>query len=236
MMYYDLSKHCSVIGKVIKKPDRSFSFLAYLLKGKNNVLIDTVPERSSELFMKELTDQLPLSSLNALILNHSENDHSGALGLLLAQKPELPIYCTPACKVRLSGDYPKANFIPVEHGSFIKLGEYTFRFIHTPGLHWEDNMVTFLEEDETLFSNDLFGQYLGAEPPVDRGFTKEEILSGVTSYFEKVFQAASAEERGILASILELPTKCIAPGHGVILEKHFETVLSFYRQECVIAI
>lgn len=235
-MYYKLSEHCTVIGKVIRKPERSFSFLSYLLKGKQNILIDTVPERSAERFIEELTEQLPISSVDALILNHSENDHSGALGLLLAQKPEIPIYCTPACKSRLFEEYPHANFMPVEHNSFFKIGDYTFRVVHTPGLHWDDNMVTFLEEDATIFSNDLFGQYLGAEPPLDDAFTGEEIRNGAATYFEKVFQAASLEERGILASILELPIKCIAPGHGVVLEKHLETVLSIYRQECVSAI
>lgn len=234
-MHYKLSEHCTVIGKVIKKPERSFSFLAYLLKGAKNVLIDTVPERSGDRFIEELTEQLPITSIDALILNHSENDHSGALGMLLSQKPDLPVYCTPACKIRLTAEYPQANFIPVQHGSSLKLGDYSFHFIHTPGLHWDDNMVTFLEEDSIIFSNDLFGQYLGDEPPVDKNFAEEEILNGTASYFEKVFQVSLPEERRILAAILKLPIKCIAPGHGVVLEKYPETVLSFYQHECISA-
>ena len=115
--------------------------------------------------MAELKQFVPLSQLDAIILNHSEEDHSGALGLLLSDRADIPIYCTAACKHRLVSRYPNANFIEVANLSTLKIGTFEFRFTHTPGLHWDDNMVTYFENEQILFSNDLFGQYLGCAPP-----------------------------------------------------------------------
>lgn len=231
-MYYPISEVCTVIGKVIQKPDRSFSFLSYLLRGEKNVLIDTVPERAGEKFLAELKQLLPLERLDALILNHSEEDHSGALGLLLEERPEIPIYCTPACRRRLLSRYPDANFIEVAHQSSLKVGTFTFQFTHTPGLHWDDNMVTYFETERVLFSNDLFGQYLGCEPPLDKDDTAERVLQGAKGYFDKVFASATADEKRVVLGLTELDLAYIAPGHGLILKDKLGEVLAFYKAAC----
>lgn len=229
-MRYQCSSACTVFGKVIKKPEVSLSFLSYLLKGEKTILIDTVPERSAVSFLEELSKTVSLTSLDAIILNHSESDHSGALGLLLTQIPNVPIYCTSDCKAHLETIYPTANLLAVDHNSKLQIGEFTFHFIHTPGLHWDDNMLTYFENDRILFSNDLFGQYLGCEPPIEGELDIETILLSTKEYYEKVFSKASIEEKRILFDILALDIAMIAPGHGILLTKHCQDVLRFYRQ------
>ncbi|KXL53721.1 MULTISPECIES: FprA family A-type flavoprotein [Anaerotignum] len=231
-MHYSISEMCTVLGKVIQKPDRSFSFLAYLLRGEKNVLIDTVPEKAGEVFMAELKQLVPLSQLDAIILNHSEEDHSGALGLLLSDRADIPIYCTAACKHRLVSRYPNANFIEVANLSTLKIGTFEFRFTHTPGLHWDDNMVTYFENEQILFSNDLFGQYLGCEPPLDKDYTNDSVLQGAKTYFDKVFAQATPNEKRAVLGLADLNLKCIAPGHGVILTGKLDEVFALYETEC----
>ncbi|WP_312070521.1 FprA family A-type flavoprotein [Anaerotignum propionicum] len=231
-MYYPISEKITVLGKVIQKPNLSFSFLAYLLQGEKNVLIDTVPEKAGEVFLTELKALIPISQLDAIILNHSEEDHSGALGLLLAEKEDISIYCTEACKQRLISRYPNGQFIAVEHLSTLKIGTFQFRFTHTPGLHWDDNMVTYFENEKILFSNDLFGQYLGCQPPLDKDYSVEDVLQGAKSYFDKVFAPATIEEKQVVLKIRDLDLKCVAPGHGVILKEKLEDVLALYEKEC----
>lgn len=231
-MYNSISEICTVIGKVIQGTNRNFSILAYLLRGEKNVLIDTVPEKAGEMFMDELKQIISLDQLDAIILNHSEEDHSGALGLLLSERPDVPIYCTSACKHRLVSLFPKANFIEVGHLSTLKIGTFQFRFIHTPGLHWDDNMVTYFENEQILFSNDLFGQYLGCEPPLDEEYTSDSVLHGAKSYFDKVFAPAPPNEKSAVLSVVHLRPQCIAPGHGVVLTGKLDEVLNFYEREC----
>lgn len=228
-----LSDICTVLGKVIQKPQIQISFLSYLLQGTKNVLIDTVPQKAAETWMRELSEALDGKPIDALILNHSEEDHSGALELVLKQFPGIPIYCTPACKERMKSLYPNACFVCVEHGSSLAVGHFSFRFLHTPGLHWDDNMVTLFENERTLFSNDLFGQYIGNETLVDKTLSAEELIAGAERYFEKVFGAASHEEKRVLAEILKEDIACVASGHGVVLEKHLPVIFAFYRNNCL---
>lgn len=231
-MRYGLSSKVTVLGKVIIKPDKSFSFLSYLVRGDKTVLIDTVPQRSGAEFLEDVEACVPLENLDALILNHSEEDHSGALGLLLERRPDLPIYCTEACRNRLLETHPKAHFVCVENGGTLALGELEFRFIHTPGLHWADNMVTYWAEEGILFSNDLFGQFLGAMVPLDETLSKEAVRTGARGYFEAVFSTATPAERAVVADVCKLEIARVAPGHGVVLQTHLKDVLEDYRSAC----
>lgn len=231
-MNYTISEKITVLGKVVQKPNLNFSFLSYLLQGEKNVLIDTVPEKAGEMFLAELKTLIPISQLDAIILNHSEEDHSGAIGLLLADKEDIPIYCTAACKQRLISLYPNGKFIEVEHLSTLKIGTFQFQFIHTPGLHWDDNMVTYFVNEKILFSNDLFGQYLGCQPPMDKDYSVEDVLQGAKLYFGKVFASAPFQEKQVVLKLRDLDLKCVAPGHGVILKDKFEDVLALYEKEC----
>lgn len=230
-MHYEIVKNIHVLGKTIIKPERQFSFLSYLITGKSNILIDTVPARSAEQFLQDIESIIPINKLDALILNHSEEDHSGALKILTDIHPEIPIYCTIACKNRLSKEYPELYFHTIVTGKQLKISDLVFTFFETPGLHWDDNMVTFLESRGVLFSNDLFGQYAGAEPPFDTQYSEENLICASQLYYEKVFHLAQPEEKRILLEILKLPIHLIAPGHGVILNNLKDAIIECYVEK-----
>lgn len=78
-MKYSQNPHIFVFGKTINKPKISISFLSYLLRGEQNILIDTVPDKAAEAYIQDIESVLPVNQIDALILNHSEEDHSGAL-------------------------------------------------------------------------------------------------------------------------------------------------------------
>ena len=231
-MIYPIKKNLTLIGKTIIKPEKSFSFNAFLLTGEKNVLIDTVPEKASEVFWQEVTSILPIESLDAVILNHSEEDHSGALPYLLNLRPNIPIYCTSACAERLSRIYPQtANWIVMKTGDKLELGqEMIFHFYETPGLHWDDNMVTYWENEKILFSNDLFGQSIGLEVPTDKEVAPIDLENATKEYYQKVFLNATEEEKQVIQQLDGLPVECIAPGHGVIISEKINELTNWYRE------
>jgi len=230
-MVQQISENCMALGKVIRKPGIQISFLSYLLQGTKNILIDTVPQKASENWLHELLEVLGGKSVDAIILNHSEEDHSGALSPVLERFPEAPVYCTAACRTRLQSTYPNVHFVCVEHDASIQIGDFSFRFLHTPGLHWDDNMVTLFESEGILFSNDLFGQYLGCESLKDDDLSADELLSGADGYFEKVFASASAEQKQVISEINEQNFRRIAPGHGVVINKNLRVILALYNRK-----
>jgi len=230
-MKYQLSEQCYAIGKTIIKPDKEFSFLAYLITGKANILIDTLPDRTASMLTDEIVSVIGEKPLDAIILNHSEEDHSGALPMVLQQYPDVPVLCTEACKKRLMSALPKANFHAVKTGDAVEYGEYKFTFYETPGLHWDDNMVTFWNRNNILFSNDLFGQYAAAEPPIDLDYPVDTLLKAAERYYEKVFGSASQSEKEVVLKLADLPIRLIAPGHGLIIENEFSAVMELYRNK-----
>jgi anaerobic nitric oxide reductase flavorubredoxin len=230
-MKYQLSEQCYAIGKTIIKPDKQFSFLAYLITGKANILIDTLPDRTSSMLTDEIASVIGEKPLDAIILNHSEEDHSGALPMVLLQYLNVPVFCTESCKKRLMSALPEANFHAVKTGDVVAYGEYNFTFYETPGLHWDDNMVTFCSENNILFSNDLFGQYAAADPPVDRDYPVDALLKAAEHYYDKVFTSASKSEKEVVLKLADLPIRLIAPGHGLILENKFSAIMELYRDK-----
>lgn len=230
-MIFQIQKDLTLIGKTIIKPERSFSFNAYLLTGKKNILIDTVPEKASLEFWRELEVILPIEKLDALILNHAEEDHSGALPYLLHNRPDLPIYCTAACANRLNETYPNMkNWKTVKSGEKLFLGDQIFSFVETPGLHWDDNMVTYWENESVLFSNDLFGQYVGSNTPLDSTFHPAILEDATRTYFDKVFSKSTQKEKKIILKLTELQVHCIATGHGVVIKDQIDELFQWYRE------
>jgi anaerobic nitric oxide reductase flavorubredoxin len=230
-MKYKISEQCYTIGKTIIKPDKEFSFLAYLITGKANVLIDTLPDRVASMLTEEITSIIGEKPLDAIILNHSEEDHSGALPAVLQQYPDVPVYCSANCRKRLVGGLPKVNFHVVKTGDAAEFGENKFTFYETPGLHWDDNMVTFWNTNDILFSNDLFGQYAAAEPPIDHDYPADTLLDAAERYYDKVFESASKTEKESVLDLANLPIQMIAPGHGLVLENKLSAIMALYREK-----
>lgn len=229
-MEYQLSQELHTIGKVIIKEDKRFSFLSYLLHGKVNILIDTVPAHSADMLLESITSIIGNGQLDAIITNHSEEDHSGALPAVLLRYPGTTVYGTKACKRRLTGVVPANSFHVVRTGDTLALGDYKFSFIETPGMHWDDNMVTFFQNDSILFSNDVFGQLAAADPITDDGYEKDALLKAADTYYTNVFAPAKASEKSIVNAIADLPIKMIAPGHGVILRQYWPDLVKLYQK------
>ena len=61
------------------------------------------------------------------------------------------------------------NVMAVKDGQELSLGEgTTLKFTLTPMVHWPETMVTYLQEEKTLFSGDAFGC---SEPSTARWWT-----------------------------------------------------------------
>ena len=57
-------------------------------------MIDTVWKPYATAFVDNLAQEIDLHALDAIIINHGEVDHSGALPELMRHIPDTPIYCT----------------------------------------------------------------------------------------------------------------------------------------------
>ena len=144
--------------------EKGSSYNAYLIRDKKTVLMDTVWKPYDDEFVENLKKEIDLHQIDYIVMNHNENDHSGALPALMAEIPDTPIYCTKKGEAILRGLYHKDwNFVNVKTGDTLDLGTHQLIFIEAPMLHWPYTMFTYMTGENILFSNDGFGQHFASE-------------------------------------------------------------------------
>ena len=93
------------------------SYNSYLLRDKKTALIDTVWGPYDKEFVSRLKEVIDLNEIDYIIMNHNENDHSGALPALMREIPNTPIYCTKKGEDILRGLYHEEwNFVYCKTG------------------------------------------------------------------------------------------------------------------------
>lgn len=208
---------------------------AYLIEEEKTVLVDTVwaPHRFD--FIENLKREIDLKKIDAIVVNHGETDHSGALADLLEEIPGTPLYCTAMAVKSLEGQYGKRgwNFHVVKTGDELPIGNgKKLQFVEMRMLHWPDSMATFLTGDNILFSMDAFGQhYATSELFADKA--EQEILwHEALKYFVNILNPFAALIPRKLEEIaaLQLPIEMIAPSHGAIWRERPFTIVEKYDE------
>lgn len=211
------------------------SYNAYLIKDEKNVLIDTVWLPYDREFVSKLEEEIDLNTIDYIIIQHGEVDHSGALMELMEKIPNVPIYCTANGIKSIKGQYHKDwNFIPVKTGDTLNIGENTLTFIEAPMLHWPDTMFTYMDKEKILFSNDGFGQHFASEFLYADEVNQDELFEQAITYYANILAPFSImvtnKMKEILAMNLEINMIC--PSHGVIWRRKedIEKIIEKYME------
>ena len=216
-----------IFDELIPLPEGT-SYNSYLIKGSGKTaLIDTVdPEKWHELEMNLC--ELGIDKIDYIVTNHSEQDHSGSIPMLLEKFPDAKVVTNEKCKA-FEMDHLhicEDKFIVVKDNDTLSLGNKTLRFILTPWVHWPETMVTFLEEDKILFSCDFFGShyagsdlYAGDNPVV---------VHGAKRYYAEIMMPFRTTIIKNIDKVTQLDIKIIAPSHGPMYDKP-EVIIDAYR-------
>ena len=196
------------------------TYNAYLILDRETVLVDFVKAPFASELIANIKAVLGGRKLDRIICNHAEPDHSGAMPEVVKAFPEAVMYGTAACKRELNIYYPDAKyeFVTVGKDDTLCTGDYTFRFIPMPMVHWPDSMSTYLEEEQILFSNDALGQHIGTGEWCDSQLDRAYLLERAGDYYANIVLPFGMQVQKLLASVTQLPLKAVCPSHGVILE------------------
>lgn len=198
---------------------RGTTYNSYLVKGEKTALIDTVWHPFANEFMENLKKTIDLNSIDYIIANHAETDHSSSLPALLREIPGTPIYCTAAGVKSLRGHYHKDwNFQPVKTGDRLDLGGNELIFIEAKMLHWPDTMFCYLTDENILFSNDAFGQHYASEYMFNDLVDQNELYSEAIKYYANILTPFSKMVTAKIKEVVSfnLPLEIICPSHGII--------------------
>ncbi|MGV2987956.1 anaerobic nitric oxide reductase flavorubredoxin [Vibrio sp. E150_011] len=217
------------------KMTKGTSYNSYLIREEKTVLIDTVDHRFSHQFLQNLEMEIDLNTIDYIVINHAEEDHSGALSALLEKIPNTPIYCTEAAIDSIVGHHhhPEWNFNTVKTGDTLDVGNgKQLIFIEAPMLHWPDSMMTYLTGDAVLFSNDAFGQHYCDERLFNDEVDQTELMDQCLRYYSNILTPFSSLVIAKIKEVLSfnVPVDMIATAHGIvwrdnpiqIIEKYLE--------------
>jgi flavorubredoxin len=207
-----------LFDELISLPDGT-SYNSYLIRGsEKTALIDTVDSSMPHALIENL-DRSGAKSIDYVITHHAEQDHSGALPVVLEKYPAAKTVCTPKCREMLIdlGLAPADRIIVVSDRETLSLGDRTLEFIHTPWVHWPETMVTFLREDRILFSCDFLGSHQATTDlfVADEGKTYE----ASKRYYAEIMMPFRTAVRKNLEKVRQLPVDIIAPSHGPVHAK-----------------
>jgi flavorubredoxin len=196
------------------------SYNAYLIKGNGKTaIIDTVEHKNVDEYMDKVRSLVDPATIDYIIVNHTEHDHSGSLAYLLDHSPQAVVYCTIAAKNFL-GNILHRPFTcqTVKDGDTLDLGGRTLRFITAPFLHWPDTMFTRLEEENILFSCDAFAAHYWN---VGHIFNDEcdDFTSARHFYFDCIFRPFKDKVLSAVEKIRHDVIDMICPSHGPIIRQ-----------------
>ncbi len=225
---------------------RGSSYNSYLIKDEKNVLIDTAWAPFAEEYLARLKEEIDLNDIDYIIAQHNEIDHSGALPLIMREIPHVPIYCTANGEKIIKAHFHEAdwNFKIVKTGDTLDIGESTLTFVEAKMLHWPDSMMTYMDKDNILFSNDAFGQHYASDLMYNDTVDQCELFEEAIKYYANILTPFSPLVTMKIKEILgfELPLNMIAPSHGVIwrdnpaqiVEKYLEWADAYQENQIVL--
>ncbi|MEG1710736.1 MAG: FprA family A-type flavoprotein [Clostridia bacterium] len=206
------------------------TYNAYLIIDEKVTLIDFVKAQFSAELLNNIEKVLCGKTIDYIICNHVEPDHSGALPAVINKYPTAVIYGTAACEKELNVYYPQSNFKfeVVRLGDVLNSGKYNFSFIPMPMVHWPDSMCTYLKEEKILFSNDAFGQHIGTGVKFDTDMDKTELFERIADYYANIVMPFGNQVLKLVDIIGKLEIETVCPSHGVIISKYLVEVFGKY--------
>jgi len=211
---------------------RGSSYNAYLIIDDKITLIDSVKSYLTDFMLARIKSIIPLEKIDYVICNHVEMDHSGAIPAVMSAAKNAVLLTSPNGEKGLKQHYNTVgwNFRTVKTGETLNTGKYNFSFVLTPMVHWPDNMVSYLKEENVLFSNDAFGQHLATAERFDDEYSLDIIFEEARKYYANIVLPYSQQVTNALTALQNIKLDIIAPSHGIIWRKNISKILEEYKK------
>jgi flavorubredoxin len=213
--------------------NKGTSYNAFLIVDDKIALIDSVKKEFSDQLIANISQVVDPKTIDYMISNHTEMDHSGGLPRVMHRIGEdKPLYCSKMGVKNLARHFPQEwNYRAVGTGDELSLGKRTLTFLETRMVHWPDSMFTYLQEDKILFSSDGFGQhYAGNEMFDDQ--VGDDIMLHAKKYYANILLLYSPLIKNLLQKVADLGLEIdmICPDHGIIWRKNPGKIIEAYAK------
>ena len=200
------------------------SYNSYLIKDDKNVILDTIDERVTNIWLEKLEKALDGEKPDYLIISHMEPDHAYNIGILAEKYPEMKLVGNQITFNILANffkfDFSNRKFVVME-GDILDIGKHKLQFFMAPMVHWPEVMVTYEQTEKILFSADGFGKFGALD--VEENWDDE-----ARRYYFGIVGKYGMQVQALLKKASNLDINMICPLHGPILKENLEYYLNKY--------
>lgn len=205
------------------------TYNSYLIKAsEKTVIIDTMYPQKTDEYLQKL-DEAGIIKVDYIVVNHGEQDHSGALPKMVEKYPEAKILTNPKCRELIQEmlHIEDEKFQTVADGEEISLGNKTLKFIYAPWVHWPDTMFTYVVEDKIMFTCD----FLGSHSPFEDLYAPEtcELLKAAKRYYAEIMMPFRNFCKKYIQLLKNMDIDIILTSHGPIY-KNPKFILDAYEE------
>ncbi len=194
------------------------SYNAYLIIGsEKTALIDTVDPLFTEVLLENIKETR-IKSIDYLISNHAEQDHSGSIPAVLEEYPEAEVLTGKKGKGMLMDllQIKDERIKTVDEKETVSLGNKTLEFINTPLVHWPETIFTYLQEDKILFTCDFLGSHLATSDLYVED--EAEVYRAAKRYYAEIMMPFRKMIVRNLDKLDEYDFEIVAPSHGPVYD------------------
>ena len=210
---------------------RGTTYNAYLILGEKPTLIDTVKKEFYDEMMQRIQSVIDPKKIEIIISNHAELDHSGALAQTIQAVEPKEVYASAMGIKNITAHFHQDFHLKtVKTGDRIDVGGDTICFIEARMLHWPDSMFSYLEKENVLFSNDVFGMHYATSKLFDDENDEGIWLAEAAKYYANIVLPYSDIVLRFLAQVKQmgLSPRLIAPDHGFIWRNNPSRIVDLY--------
>jgi flavorubredoxin/flavin reductase (DIM6/NTAB) family NADH-FMN oxidoreductase RutF len=205
------------------------TYNSFLIRGEKTALVDTTHRKFGQLYLDVLTGAIDLSTLDYLIVSHTEPDHSGLVKEVLALAPQVTVVGAKVAIQFLENmvHQPFKSQI-VKNGDRIDLGNgHELEFVSAPNLHWPDTIFTYDAKTQILFTCDVFGMHYCDDHTFDE--EPDFIAEDFKYYYDCLMGPNARSVLSALKRMEKLKVGTIATGHGPLLQHHIPDWVGRYQ-------
>ena len=206
--------------------ENGMSYNSYLIKDEKKVILDTIDERVTNIWIEKLEKELNGEKPDYLIISHMEPDHAYNIGLLAKKYPEMKLVGNQMTFNILQNFFSDIDLssrkVIVTEGDVLDLGKHKLQFFMAPMVHWPEVMVTYEQTEKILFAADAFGKFGSLE-------IEDNWIDEARRYYIGIVGKYGMQVQALFNKVSRLDIKTICSLHGPILDENLEYYINKYN-------
>lgn len=217
---------------------QGIAYNSYLIDDEKIAIMDTVDDRKTEAWVKNLDEALAGRKPDYLIIHHMEPDHASNVQMILEKYPECVGVCSQKAVAMVQRFFDadlSSRLQVVKEGDTLSLGAHTLTFVMAPMVHWPEVMVSYESTEKVLFAADGFGKFGALSHPDSEGMAADQLHGTVEGwacearrYYFNIVGKYGAMVQKLLEKAAALDIKVIAPLHGPVLDENLDYYIKTY--------